>query len=150
MEPPGAGGALGALIEDEDEEESDEEDAGEQGSDDVICVDEIPQAFSHFTYRYTKRKVLVCDLQGVLSTAGTHPPRFEFTDPVIHFPSRSGRRNVFGRTDRGRKGIKDFFRSHNCGPLCRALNRRWVKRFGQQQLGMHMDGLEDRVSNLDL
>eukprot|EP00966_Prymnesium_polylepis_P156445 3614674-Prymnesium_polylepis.1 len=151
LEPLGAGGALGALIkedeEDNEEEDSDEEDAPQPGDDREICVADIPQAFSHFTYRYTRRRVLVCDLQGVLST---HPPRFEFTDPVIHFSSRSNRRNVFGRTDRGLKGVHDFFASHKCGPLCRALNRRWVKRVGEQQRGAHLDGLEDQVSNLTL
>lgn len=115
-----------------------------------IRISDIPQAFSHFTYRYTKHRVLVCDLQGVLST--TQPPCFEFTDPVIHFSSRSGRRNVFGRTDRGLKGMHDFFASHKCSSLCRALNRRWVKRVGEteQQRGMHLDGLEDQVSNLTI
>lgn len=149
LEALGAGGALGALIEEDEEADSDEEEAPQPGDDDEICIDDIPQAFSHFTYRYTQRKVLVCDLQGVLSSSSTDPC-FEVTDPVIHFRSRRGRNNVFGRTDRGPKGVDDFFKSHTCSPLCRALNRRWVKRVGEQQRGAHLDGLEDQVSNLKL
>jgi hypothetical protein len=90
-----------------------------------IVAEDVPQAFSHFTYRQTRRKMLVCDLQGVLTTAGS-PHLFELTDPVIHYSSGTGRSNVFGRTDRGRKGIHDFFRTHRCSALCRALNRRWL------------------------
>jgi hypothetical protein len=149
LEPLSAGRALGALIEEDEEADSDEEDAPQPDDDDEICIDDIPQAFSHFTYRYTHRKVLVCDLQGVLNLNPTSPC-FEFTDPVIHFKSRHGRSNVFGRTDRGPKGVEDFFKSHKCSPLCRALNRRWVKRVGEQQRGAHLDGLEDQVSNLTL
>lgn len=145
-----AGGALGALIEEDEETDSDEEEAPQPGDEDEICIDDIPQAFSHFTYRYTQKKVLVCDLQGVLDTSSPTGPCFQFTDPVIHFKSRRGRNNVFGRTDRGPKGVHDFFKSHTCSPLCRALNRRWVKRVGEQQRGAHLDGLEDQVSNLTL
>jgi len=68
------------YLSDDDDEENDGEQDGES-----ICLADIPQAFSHFTYRYTKRKLLVCDLQGVLS--GTSP-LLELTDPVIHFRSR--------------------------------------------------------------
>merc|ERR1712203_573358 len=35
------------------------------GSLPCILDSDIPQAFSHFTYRHTNRKCLVCDLQGV-------------------------------------------------------------------------------------
>jgi hypothetical protein len=134
------------MIAESDEDEDGEED--DDGEDMPISIAEIPQAFSHFTYRYTRRKVLVCDLQGVLNAA--HPPKFEFTDPVIHFKSRTGRRNVFGRTDRGGKGVEDFFKSHQCGPLCRMLNRRWVRRVGEHQRDQQVAGLEEQVSNLSL
>ena len=86
----------------------------------VILNEEVPQAFSHFTYMWTKREKIVCDLQGVLDTS-QKPPVFEFTDPVIHYKSKSGRRNVFGRTDKGHDGIKDFFKTHKCNNVCKAL-----------------------------
>ena len=143
--------ALDAITElDEDEEDSEEDDDDsevELGCDEKINIDDIPQAFSHFTYRHTHRRVLVCDLQGVLSES---PPLFELTDPVIHFKSHRRRGKTFGRTDHGKDGIDDFFRTHDCGPLCRMLNRRWVRRVGAQQRSSHLDGLEEAVSNLNI
>ena len=49
---------------------------------------------------------------------------FELTDPVIHFryKKRGGRKKLdFGRTDRGKKGINDFIRSHKCSEMCKLL-----------------------------
>ncbi|XRB13182.1 VWFA domain-containing protein [Pseudoscourfieldia marina] len=94
-----------------------------------INKDDVPQAFSHFTYEATGGTKLVCDLQGVWnSTDG-----FRFTDPVIHqgegkeeentrsdgTPDRKVRAN--GPTDRGDIGIANFFRSHECNEICRRL-----------------------------
>jgi hypothetical protein len=131
-----AGDALNAIMEDGGEEddldseaEDEENTAAALGPVYRIRDADIPQAFSHFTYRYTRRKSLVCDLQGVLSPqTSTSPPVFEFTDPVIHYKSSRGRRHVFGRTDRGHKGITEFFKTHECSELCKMLNSRWLKR----------------------
>ncbi|CAM9860700.1 unnamed protein product [Scytosiphon promiscuus] len=82
------------------------------------------QAFSHFSYFQTRRKMLVCDLQGVQSYAAAGEDRagvFELTDPVIHYKSKSGRRQVYGKTDLGRKGIDKFFHTHRCNDVCRLL-----------------------------
>eukprot|EP00804_Cyclotella_cryptica_P022359 CCRYP_015930-RE/>CCRYP_015930-RE protein AED:0.28 eAED:0.28 QI:0/-1/0/1/-1/1/1/0/715 len=89
-----------------------------------FSIDDIPQAFSHFTYIFSKRKYLVCDLQGVLSTE-SNEPLFELTDPVIHYSTMTDR-GAYGRTDRGQQGIDDFFRSHKCSNLCHMLLRRWI------------------------
>jgi len=91
------------------------------------------QAFTHFTYRFTNRKVLVCDLQGVFKHDDT-PPLFELSDPAIHYSSRTGRTRVFGRTDLGINGIKHFFRTHQCNGICKSLelsrkNRNWNKEW---------------------
>jgi Mg-chelatase subunit ChlD len=137
---------LDIIAEESDEEEDSEYESEEENDSEVIHPLDIPQAFSHFTYRYTKRKLLVCDLQGVLSE--TIPPLFELTDPVIHFLSRHGKKNTFGRTDRGRSGRNDFFRTHKCSPLCRMLMRRHVRRVGSEQRSSHFEGLEENVSNL--
>ena len=53
---------------------------------------------------------------------------------MIHYRSLSGRKNVFGRTDRGKKGVHDFFQTHHCSELCRMLNRKWVSKLGESQL----------------
>ncbi|CAM9853923.1 unnamed protein product [Pylaiella littoralis] len=79
------------------------------------------QAFSHFSYRNSGRKMLVCDLQGVQSRSAVHEDRagvFELTDPVIHYRSKSGRRQVYGRTDLGKKGMHKFFQTHDCNDVC--------------------------------
>jgi hypothetical protein len=82
---------------------------------DSILPDDVPHAFSHYTFVYSKRDALVCDLQGVLTLDS--PPVFELTDPAIH--SSQGR--MFGKTDHGRKGFAEFFKTHKCNPLCEAL-----------------------------
>jgi hypothetical protein len=82
---------------------------------------DLLQAFSHFTHNLTKRKLLVCDLQGVLDTS-KNPHVFELTDPVIHNHSKQGHRHVYGRTDRGPKGISEFFHSHTCNDICKRLS----------------------------
>lgn len=89
------------------------------------------QAFSHFTYLFTNRKVLVCDLQGVLNTDSV-PPKFELSDPAIHYRSWKGRRAVFGNTDKGQEGISSLFRTHKCTLICEHMklsrkNKEWMK-----------------------
>ena len=110
---------------DDDEEEDDSnlariERVSISSNNGKIDPNHIPQAFSHFTYRYSNRKLLVCDLQGVFN-ANTIPPTYELTDPVIHYRSSRGIKNTFGRTDCGKEGILDFFRSHICNPLCKLV-----------------------------
>jgi hypothetical protein len=68
----------------------------------------------------------VCDLQGVLDLS-SETPCFELTDPVIHYRSVNGRKNVFGRTDRGAKGIDSFYKTHKCSDLCKALEKTWIE-----------------------
>lgn len=87
--------------------------------------DDYLQAFSHFSYWNSGRKMLVCDLQGVMcnnkdddrTCAGV----FELTDPVIHYNSHSGRKQVYGRTDLGKKGMHRFFETHDCNDVCRLV-----------------------------
>ncbi len=68
----------------------------------------------------------VCDIQGVLDRAAPGGPLLRLTDPCIHYESRRGRIMVHGRTDKGRKGMHDFFRTHQCGrgALCHLLGCR--------------------------
>jgi len=95
---------LDALLEQDEDEDEDE----------PIDVNEVPQAFSHFSYEASRRKQLVCDLQGVWNLADG----FLLTDPVVHYRSSSGRKHKNGATDKGFEGMKRFFQTHKCGPLC--------------------------------
>ena len=101
----------------------------------------VPQAFSHWSYNYTPEKVkkevdaseeqIICDLRGSYDfTTQT----FTFVDRVIH--SASSRRGKFSHTDRGQKGIQDFFSYHRCNKLC-------------QILGLTLDRDRDRGQNQD-
>ena len=136
--------ALGAIT--EEEEESDDDDDDDASLPDVeephfnqidtdtaagISASDYLQAFTHFTYRYTNGRVMVCDLQGIFNTDMV-PPTLELTDPAIHYSSRKGRRMVFGRTDKGPSGMKSFFRTHKCTKICKYLrlsakNSSWKK-----------------------
>ena len=60
---------------------------------------------------------MVCDLQGVFDPAAH---AFKLTDPCLL--SEVGRElSGFGRTDRSVVGMADFFTTHRCNALCRAL-----------------------------
>lgn len=105
----------------------------ENRSEDLVDPSAYLQAFSHFSYLFTNRKVLVCDLQGVLNADYT-PPRFELTDPAIHYRSNRGRRAVFGHTDKGQQGIASFFKTHKCSSICEHMklsrkNEEWMKEW---------------------
>jgi hypothetical protein len=113
------------------EEESEDEESENEGSESehfesnihfvkVFTASEVAQAFSHFTYWASGRKRLVCDLQGVYDEKDNV---LRLSDPVIHHTSSSGRTQVHGRTDRGRKGKAMFFETHECTHLCRLMLR---------------------------
>jgi hypothetical protein len=80
----------------------------------------VLQAFSHFTYCQSGRKLLVCDLQGVVNMH-TIPPTFELTDPAIHKASNKGNKRVYGPTDKGQQGMTAFFQTHVCNQFCKRL-----------------------------
>jgi len=105
---------------------------GEDTTSDLKPSDYL-QAFSHFTYLFTNRKVLVCDLQGVYNTDMV-PPTFELSDPAVHYRSNKGQKMVFGRTDKGQKGVQNFFNSHKCTGICKFMelskkNKNWNKEW---------------------
>ena len=121
----------------EEEDDDDDDDDSYEYHDSISSTDfqlsDYLQAFSHFTYLFTNRKLLVCDLQGVYNT-DLSPPTFELSDPVIHYRSKKGRNMVFGRTDKGQKGIQLFFNSHVCTGICKILelskkNTKWRKQW---------------------
>lgn len=64
-----------------------------------------PQAFSHFTFVYSQQQLMIVDIQGVNDI---------YTDPQILSPDGEG----YGRGNLGMKGIRRFFKSHVCNPIC--------------------------------
>lgn len=80
-----------------------------------VLETDVPQAFSHFSYRYTNREKLICDLQGVLVVENGFP-LFKWTDPCIHSMERR-----FGLTDHADEGFNSFFKTHQCNKLCELL-----------------------------
>lgn len=73
---------------------------------------DLLQAFSHWTYVVTSSNMIVVDLQGV-----ERDDEFILTDPSIHSDQFE-----FGNTNLGQEGIHRFFKTHNCGNICKALN----------------------------
>ena len=68
----------------------------------------IPQAFSHYSYAKSKKRLMVVDLQGVLDNHSDGTKSYNLTDPVIHKRRHdNGYKWNFGRTDRGDK-VSDF------------------------------------------
>ena len=85
-----------------------------------VTPGEVAQAFSHFSYVFTNKTRLVCDLQGIYDEGLS---LFKLTDPVIHYHNCFKEHNtkIYGRSDMGRRGIKAFLNSHKCNNLCRLV-----------------------------
>jgi len=90
-------------------------------------------AFSHWAYVNSDQKLLICDLQGILNREGRHP-KFQLTDPAIC--SKGGRRrNRYGKTDLGMKGILNFIRTHKCNRVCKGLGLHSIKARSHKNRG---------------
>ncbi|XP_037633258.1 transient receptor potential cation channel subfamily M member 6 isoform X1 [Sebastes umbrosus] len=78
-------------------------------------LEEMLLAFSHWTYEFSCRELVVLDIQGVGE---------ELTDPtVIMADDQSGSRGemLFGPDNLGDAGISGFLQKHSCGACCRRL-----------------------------
>ncbi|XP_041642551.1 transient receptor potential cation channel subfamily M member 6 isoform X2 [Cheilinus undulatus] len=78
-------------------------------------LEEILLAFSHWTYEYSCRELLVLDMQGVGEV---------LTDPtVIMADNQSGTRGemLFGPDNLGAAAISGFLQKHSCSACCRRL-----------------------------
>ncbi|KAI3372384.1 hypothetical protein L3Q82_022882, partial [Scortum barcoo] len=85
-------------------------------------LEELLLAFSHWTYEYSCRELLVLDIQGVGE---------ELTDPtVIMADDQSGSRGemLFGPDNLGDAAINGFLQKHSCGACCRRLGLTGQKR----------------------
>jgi hypothetical protein len=76
----------------------------------------VMQALSHFSYRNSGGKFLLCDLQG-----GRYMDAYILTDPVIMSTDNS---KVYGPTDLGSEGVDNFFARHVCNQFCKI---HWLK-----------------------
>ncbi|BFU20672.1 elongation factor-2 kinase, putative [Entamoeba histolytica HM-1:IMSS-B] len=75
------------------------------------------QAFSHWTYFRTAKRLIVVDLQGVINKEKSE---YILTDPAVHHESQS--KYFFSSTNLGQNGIAHFFESHQCNAVCKQLN----------------------------
>ena len=72
-------------------------------------VRSTPQAFSHYTFVKSDKKMVVCDIQGVHDL---------YTDPQVH----TFNRRRFGRGNCGADGMCKFLATHKCNEVCEALH----------------------------
>ncbi|XP_042276131.1 transient receptor potential cation channel subfamily M member 6 isoform X2 [Thunnus maccoyii] len=85
-------------------------------------LEEMLLAFSHWTYEYTNRELLVLDIQGVGD---------QLTDPtVIMADDQSGSRDemLFGPDNLGDTAINGFLQKHSCNACCRRLGLADLRR----------------------
>uniref|UniRef100_A0AAR2LE08 non-specific serine/threonine protein kinase n=1 Tax=Pygocentrus nattereri TaxID=42514 RepID=A0AAR2LE08_PYGNA len=78
------------------------------------ALEETVLAFSHWTYEYTQKELLVLDLQGV---------GVDLTDPsVIRADDKSSSEDlVFGPANLGDDAVQSFILKHTCNSCCRRL-----------------------------
>uniref|UniRef100_A0A3Q4HM51 non-specific serine/threonine protein kinase n=1 Tax=Neolamprologus brichardi TaxID=32507 RepID=A0A3Q4HM51_NEOBR len=84
-------------------------------------LEEMLLAFSHWTYEYSRRELLVLDIQGVGE---------ELTDPtVIMAEDQSVSRGemLFGPDNLGDAGINGFLQKHSCSAWCHRLGLKGQK-----------------------
>ncbi|RYG99200.1 hypothetical protein EON65_50520 [archaeon] len=77
-------------------------------------IHDAVQAFSHWTYCYTKQEMLIVECQGVYNRDDNE---FLLTDPAVH----SIQMQKFGSTNMAVEGYIKFFRTHKCNSYCKAL-----------------------------
>ena len=73
-------------------------------------MNQVAQAFSHFTFERSQGLFLVSDLQGVGSV---------LTDPAIH--TRDQKQFKLADSNLGEEGFKFFFATHVCNDICQRL-----------------------------
>uniref|UniRef100_A0A3B4GLA4 non-specific serine/threonine protein kinase n=1 Tax=Pundamilia nyererei TaxID=303518 RepID=A0A3B4GLA4_9CICH len=82
-------------------------------------LEEMLLAFSHWTYEYSRRELLVLDIQGVGE---------ELTDPtVIMAEDQSRGEMLFGPDNLGDAGINGFLQKHSCSAWCHRLGLKGQK-----------------------
>jgi hypothetical protein len=103
---------------------------------------EVLQALSHYSFHFTGRQLLLCDLQG-----GIYRDGYVLTDPVVMSMTQE-----YGPTDLGARGISTFFAEHQCNAFC---NSNWglpadKKKYFPVQKGSSMMKLPTRATRAPL
>ncbi|EKX33934.1 hypothetical protein GUITHDRAFT_119862 [Guillardia theta CCMP2712] len=96
----------------------------------VETGDELPQAFSHFSWEASNGQLLIVDIQGVANF---------YTDPQVgsvHVACCTQLTVVQGNL--GMKGIESFLSTHTCNSICRSL------RLPQYQFGRCVEEVEEQ------
>lgn len=81
-------------------------------------INDTLQAFSHYSWQKSGERLIVCDLQGVVTNSGGAL----LTDPSIH--SRTEELLLYGPTNLGVEGIRTFFSHHTCNTVCKEMEFR--------------------------
>uniref|UniRef100_A0AAQ6A105 non-specific serine/threonine protein kinase n=1 Tax=Amphiprion ocellaris TaxID=80972 RepID=A0AAQ6A105_AMPOC len=83
-------------------------------------LEEVLLAFSHWTYEYSCRELLVLDIQGV---------GVELTDPTVIMADDQRYRSemLFGPDNLGDAAINGFLQKHSCSVCCRRLGLKGQK-----------------------
>ena len=74
------------------------------------------QAFSHYSWAKSKKKLVICDLQGVVQGH-----KIFLTDPAIHCIDYMALQPKAGGSNLGYPGIQKFFSTHKCNEVCHKM-----------------------------
>ncbi|XP_053181905.1 transient receptor potential cation channel subfamily M member 6 [Scomber japonicus] len=87
----------------------------------LCSLEEMLLAFSHWTYEYSSRELLVLDIQGVGE---------QLTDPTVIMADVESSRNemLFGPDNLGVTAIHGFLQKHSCSACCRRLGLADLRR----------------------
>ena len=75
---------------------------------------DVLQAFTHWTYEFSKGELMITDLQGI---KGPNSNTYYLTDPAIHCQDM----DHFSRLNWGKEGFAMFFAAHKCNKICAQL-----------------------------
>ncbi|CAI4220892.1 unnamed protein product [Auanema sp. JU1783] len=82
----------------------------------LVSID-ILMTFSHWTYQVSGAKLMVVDLQGIVTTDEKGQKKVILTDPAIHCVDNTR----FGPMNHGAGGMRNFFKRHICNSFCKSL-----------------------------